>query len=275
MKMRPVFFKLSFYLLVSLLFLFPPKTLAQFRSLNLAFTLPISDKANPGDIVSLTGKEGTLEPAAVEYDQKMFGVVVESPAFVVRTLDTHPVARSGVSFVNITTLGGPIKIGDFITSSAVNGHGQKADNFGGFMLGVALSDFDEKDGENYDFQDKKIKKGQIKVEVGIGPASPTLLKSSGGLFGTFKQLLSALAFNIRTSKQTEKIIRYIMAAMVAVIVIFINFNTFGKNITKGIEAIGRNPLAKMSIESMIIVNVVLIALVSIGGIVLSLAILSL
>ncbi|OGG03430.1 hypothetical protein A2W14_05320 [Candidatus Gottesmanbacteria bacterium RBG_16_37_8] len=263
-------------LLWILIALTSPSTIyAQFRTLNIAVTHPISDEAKPGDIVSLTGKDGLLEPSVVVYDQKMFGAVVDSPAFVIRTLNTYPVARSGVAYINVTTLGGPIEIGDFITSSPIKGHAQKADNLGGYMLGIALSKFTEKDGQPFDYQKQKIAKGQIKVEVGIGPASPTLQKAAGGLFGTFKQLLSALIYNIKTSKQAEKIIRYIIAALVAVIVVWINFNAFGKNITKGIEAIGRNPLAKMSIESMIIVNVVLIALVSIGGIILSLAILSL
>jgi len=46
-------------------------------------------------------------------------------------------------------------------------------------------------------------------------------------------------------------------------------------VTKGIESIGRNPLAKTTIQTMIIINVVLIGLVSLGGIILSLTILAL
>lgn len=267
---------LALTVILALVFLFlPTSAMAEIRTLNIAVTHPISDTAKPGDIVSLTGKDGLLEPSVETYDQKMFGVVVDSPAFVIRTLDTYPVARSGTAYVNVTTLGGPIEIGDFITSSPVKGKGQKADNTGGYMLGVALETFDEKKGKEETYEKETIYSGQIKVEVGIGPASPTLMKAAGGLFGTFQQLVTALLYNIRTSKQVEKIIRYIMAALVAIIVVYINFNTFGKNITKGIEAIGRNPLAKMSIQSMIIANVVLIALISIGGIILSLAILSL
>ena len=261
--------------ITSLLLLSPEKSYSQFRTLDIAVTHKISDKSKPGDIVSLTGKDGELEPSKVAYDQKMFAVVVQFPAFVIRTIDTNPVSRTGVSLVNVTTLGGPIQIGDFITSSPIPGHGQKAENLGGYMLGIALEDFTEKKGTPMDYEKGKVYKGQMKVEIGIGPASPTLIKASGGLFGTLKQVASALTYNLLINKDNEKIIRYFIAALVAVIVIFINFNTFGKNITKGIEAIGRNPLAKVSIQSMIVANVILIALVSLGGIVLSLAIISL
>ena len=113
------------------------------------------------------------------------------------------------------------------------------------------------------------------TSVGIGPASPALIKAAGGLFGTLKFLLSSLAFNIRTGEQAEKIIRVIIAAIIVLVTVLINFYTFGRNITKGIESIGRNPLARVSIQSMIILNIILIAVVSIGGIILSLVIISL
>ncbi|KKS95864.1 MAG: hypothetical protein UV73_C0013G0009 [Candidatus Gottesmanbacteria bacterium GW2011_GWA2_43_14] len=258
-----------------LFFSWPQEIFSQAGNLDIAITRPVDGSAKPGDILSLTGQNANLAPASVSFDEKMFGVLVEDPAFLIKTATGSPVARTGIVNVNISTLGGPIKAGDYITSSPLKGHGQKADNLGGYMLGVALQDFDEKNGTKENFENQAIAKGQIKTEIGIGPASPTLIKASGGLLGTLKQISQALMFNIKTSRNAEKIIRYVIAGLVAVIVIFINFNTFGKNINKGIEAIGRNPLAKVSIQSMIVINVILIAIVSIGGIVLSLAILSL
>lgn len=249
------------------------------EQMNVAITHNFGEKdILPGDIVSISSDStlsGVLVRSKIPYDDKMFGLVVQSSAIVLRTNSNFPIARSGKAAVNVTTLGGPIAAGDYITSSAIAGKGQKASDMSGFVLGVALGSFTDKDGTEMEFEKKKIRIGQIRVEVGIGPASPVSVKAAGGLFGTLRQLMSALIYNIQTSKQLDKIIRYIIAALVAGITIFLNFRTFGKNITKGIEAIGRNPLAKISIQSMIIVNVILIAIISIGGIILSLAILSL
>lgn len=264
-----------FLFLIILIFVPARPAIAQFRSLDIAVTHSLSDTAKPGDIVSIAAESGILEPAKIAYDDKMFGVVVETPAFVIKTADSLPVSRTGVAIVNVSTLAGNINPGDFITSSSIPGHGQKADNLGSYMLGIALEKFDQGTGTETDFANRKIYIGQMRVEIGIGPASPVLIKASGGLLGTVKQIAASLLYNISVSRNFEKIIRYIVAALVSVVVIFINFNTFGKNITKGIEGIGRNPLAKFSIQSMIVVNVVLIAIVTLGGIILSLAILSL
>ena len=86
---------------------------------------------------------------------------------------------------------------------------------------------------------------------------------------------SSFLSNIATSRQAEKIFRYFLAASVAIISILVSLFFFGKNVTKGIEMIGRNPLAKVPIQSMILVNVLIIAVIALGGIILSLIILSL
>lgn len=249
---------------------------AQTPQFNISNTLPIKDaEAVDGDIVSLAQENETLVRTAVAYDEKTYGVLVAVPVMVYRTAPGLAVARSGDALVNITTLGGPIEVGDYITSSPIPGKGQKATELTGYMVGVALTSFDGSTGAALDWQGNKVQSGKIKLAVGIGPASPVLIKAVGGPLGTLRQMAVALLYNIRTSKQFERIIRYIIAALVAISTIFINFRTFGRNITKGIEAIGRNPLAKVAIQSMIVVNVILIAIVSLGGITLALAILSL
>ncbi len=243
---------------------------------NVAATLRISDdKVVDGDILSLTKENESLERSKIPYDEKLYGVAVANPMMVFRTRDSLPVVRSGEAEVNITTLSGTIAIGDFITSSPIEGKGQKATDMTGYVVGVALANFTEADGTPLDFDNKRIYQGKVRVSVGIGPASPVKVQAAGGIFGTFKFLVSSLLYNIQTSKEAAKIIRYILAALVAVVTIFVNLFTFGKNVTKGIESIGRNPLARVSIQSMIILNIVLIALVSIGGIALSLVIISL
>jgi F0F1-type ATP synthase membrane subunit c/vacuolar-type H+-ATPase subunit K len=269
-----VFFFIGFFITCLLV---APSVVAQAPVFHIALTYTIDDKdAAAGDIMSLeNNKEGTLVRAKTYGDEAMYGVLVADPIAVYRTNKNIPLIRDGTALVNVTTLGGAIKPGDFITSSPVAGKGQKAEDIAGYMLGVALSGFDGKGGKEVTVEGKKYQSGQIRAAIGIGPASPVLVKAGGGFLGTLKQLSTAFLYNIRTSKQTERIIRYILAALIAIIAIIVSFRTFGGNVTKGIEAIGRNPLAKMSIQSMIVVNVVLIFTVCLGGILLSLAIISL
>lgn len=240
-------------------------------------THTVKDKAaEDGDIVSLTDEKDILALTSVSYDEKMWGVVDLHPVVVVRNvgMDT-PIVRIGETMVNVTTINGPIHIGDYVTSSEIPGKGQKATDSTGYVLGVAMENFTEADGKIIDALGKEVSVGKIKVSVGIGPTTPFIQKVSGGFLGGLQYTSSLFIYALATSKQTEKIIRYILAILVAITSLSISFRSFGRNVTKGIESIGRNPLAKGSIQSMIIVNVVLIALVSIGGIVLSLIIISL
>ena len=267
------------FLLTTAYVLFPQPIAAQTdetRTYNIAQTLTIEDtEAVDGDIMMLTEKDETIARAKVPYDERMHGVLVASPVMVYRTNDAIPVTRSGNVFVNVTTLNGPIKPGDYITSSEIPGKGMRATELTGYMVGVALTSFDGTGGQSINQNGAQVSLGRVKVAVGIGPAAPAIIRATGGIMGTLRQIITAFVYNIRTSKQFERLIRYIIAALVAVATIYINFRTFGRNITKGIEAIGRNPLAKVPIQSMIVVNVALIGFVSIGGIVLALAILSL
>lgn len=246
------------------------------RQFNIAHTLAILDpEAADGDIVSLTGTDQTLERSKVSYDERMYGVLVANPVMVYRTLDSLPVTRTGEAYINVTTISGPIAVGDYITSSPIPGKGQKAPEISGYMVGVSLMAFDGSSGQPVEHEGKSYQMGKIKIAVGIGPASPVVIKAAGGVLGTLKQIIAAVLFNISVSKDLEKILRYIIAAAVATAITYTGYRAFGVNITKGIEAIGRNPLAKVTIQSMIIVNVVMLLLVSLGGILLSLAIVSL
>jgi hypothetical protein len=242
----------------------------------IANTVTIADtEAVDGDVMSLD-KDANLTRSVTVSDDKMYGVLVAEPQIVYRTNDAIPVVRNGTAFVNVTTAGGVIAIGDYITTSSLAGKGMKAPDTSGYMLGAALAPFDGKEGGTPVTVDgKQVLQGKVLVAIGIGPSSPILFKAGGGIMGTIKQIVNAVMYNIGTSKQFERLSRIILAALIALLVIYISFRTFGKNVTKGIEAIGRNPLAKSSIQAMIIMNVILILVVSIGGIILALVIVSL
>src|SRR3989338_7264064 len=273
--------KVLFLSLVFWVWLLTPKPiLAQVPDFAIATTYSIPEKdlkeIEDGDILSITAKENILERTADPYDEKMFGVYVTNPQIVFRKAGNNlPVARVGEVDVNVTTLSGPIVRGEFITSSKIAGKGQKASLAEGYLLVIALSDFSEKDGTELKIENKSYRQGKIKVATRIGPSSLSAINTSGGFLGTAIQVGLSFFSLVSANKKAEKIFRYIMSALVAIISILGGIYFFGRNVTKGIESIGRNPLARATIQTMIIINVVLIGLVSLGGIVLALTILAL
>ncbi len=250
---------------------------AQGVQFNIARTITIEDKAAiDGDIVSLSPKVESLVRSTKSFDERMYGVLNVEPMMVYRTLTTLPVAKQGEVMMNVTTLGGAITVGDYVTSSEISGKGQKAEGLAGYMVGVAMGNFDGKGATaSADFKGKKYPMGRVKVNVGIGPASPVITKAAGGILGTLRQLATAIMFNISASKQAERIVRYILAVLIAVIIIYVSYKTFGANVTKGMEAIGRNPLAKGSIQAMITMNIILLVISVIAGVALSMIVISL
>ena len=250
---------------------------AQLPDFSIATSYTIKDQGlEDGDIVSLNKNNSTLTRSSTAYDEAMHGIYVKNPKLVYYSPgNDFPIARSGEVDVNVTTLNGEIQIGEFVSSSEIPGKGQKATEFTGYMLGVALSPLTATDGSDFIYKNKSLRQGQIKVAVGIGPASPSVIKASGGLFGTIRFLGSSLFYNIANSKTAERAIRIFLAVAIAVSSIALSIHFYGKNVTQGIESIGRNPLAKRTIQSMIILNIILISSIAIGGIIIALVIISL
>lgn len=262
-------------LLAILALAIPTASHAQQQDFGIGMTYPIGDPAAvTGDIVRLAPDGLALLLSKDAYDDRMHGVLVQNPAMVFRSTDDIPVVRTGNALVNVTNLNGPIKAGDYVTSSEIAGKGMRAEELSGYVIGIALEPFTGEGGTEINYLGKNFRTRAILVAIGIGPATP-VLRAGGGLLGTFRQLASAFLFNFRVSRQFERVMRLILAAIIAIVTIWITFSRFGKNVTRGIEAIGRNPLAKASIQSMIIINGILIGVVGVAGILLALAVLTL
>lgn len=271
-------YKITLFGIVGLLFFHSLSPIfAQLPDFSIATTYKVEEKeVKDGDIMSISSEKELLVRSDKAYDERMFGVYVEHPKLVYRSPDTNlPLVRQGEVDVNVTDFNGDIVRGDYVTSSPLPGFGQKATEVSGYILGVALESFDKEKAAEIEYQNKKYLANRVRVSIGIGPASPVIFNAPGGLFGTLRNISGSFFYTISTSKRAERIFRYALATLVAVLTLYISFHTFGKNITQGIESIGRNPLAKSTIQSMIVVNIVLIAVVTLGGIILSLVIISL
>lgn len=252
--------------------LYASPTYAQNQGLEATSVYTVPDnEANEGDIVTAT--ENGLTRAQKSFDNKIFGVIVDQPILVYRNSDIKgkPVVRSGVATVNVTTLNGSIQYGDYITSSSIAGKGQKALE-SGYVLGIAMGNFDGSGAETVNGPNGKIALGKVAVAIRIEYAELTNPRFAGRLFGFIS---SSFLENIQDPKKLGEIIRYIAAGLVVLLSFTFGFLTFSRSIAKGIEAIGRNPLAKSAIQISILMNIFLLVLTGIIGIIASILIIRL
>lgn len=223
-----------------------------------SFTI-VDSEAVDGDI--LVNSANGLARTKIPYDSNIFGVLTDKPSVVFRTADvgTKPVVRGGVAKVNVIGSNGVVAKGDYVTSSETLGKAMKVTR-SGYVLGVAL--------ESASGQDEQ----KISVAIRIEYVELTTTRNANRLF----ELLGAsFLANVKDPEKFGTIVRYILAGFILLGSLTFGFVTFSRAIPKGIEAIGRNPLAKNTIYFSMALNVGLIAIVGILGIVGSLLILRL
>lgn len=248
-------------------------TFAQTSGIELTSVYTITDKeAVEGDIM-VVSDQGMVR-ASKGFDNKMFGILEQNPILVFRNSDTpngQPVVRTGVVDVNVTTLGGNIKYGDYITSSQIAGKATKAAQ-SGYVLGIALANFDGTNAPTVTGPAGPVASGKIPVALRIEYAELTNPRFAGELFGFVG---SSFLENVRDPKQLGTIVRYLAAGLVILLSFTFAFLTFSRSIAKSVEALGRNPLAKSAIQLSMIINIVLLVITGVIGIVASILIIRL
>lgn len=251
--------------------LLPPTSAQEPQGIEVTSVYEVPDKdAAEGDIVKVT--DTGLIRTTIGFDNKMFGVISDQPLLVYRSeTKGKPIIRSGTAQVNVTTLNGPIKYGDYITSSSVAGKGQKALE-SGYTLGIALGSFTGEGARQIDGPRGKVASGKIPVAIRIEYTELTNPRFVGRLFGFIG---TAFLENVSDPKKFGDIIRFIAAALVVLLSFTFGFLTFSRSIVKSIEAIGRNPLAKSTIQLSMIINIILLVVTGIIGIVASILIIRL
>lgn len=252
-------------------FSFLASVFAQDKAVEVTSIYEVSDaEATQGDILVATDK--SLVRASKSFDNKMFGVLQEQPVVVYRSGSSgKPVIRSGVAEVNVTTLNGPIKYGEYVTSSSISGKGQKATE-SGYVLGIALAAFEATQGAQIDGPSGKIASGKLLVAIRVEYAELTNPRFAGRLFGFIG---NSFLENVKDPKQLGNLIRFIAAGLVVLLSFTFGFLTFSRSIAKSVEALGRNPLAKNAIQLSIVINIILLVVTGVIGIVASILIIKL
>ena len=166
--------------------------------------------------------------------------------------------------VNVTTINGPIVAGDYITSSTLVGKGEKSTRASDRVIGVALESFPPT-GATVD-SGQTTYSGMIRVLLSVGarPANTGGVMGAGGVSGG-----SATGINTPLAN----VLKYALATLVVMGSIFVAFRTFGASLRNSIVSVGRNPLAKPAIQSMVVINTVLVIVVTAVGLFIGLMIL--
>lgn len=229
---------------------------AQLSSYNIARYVEVKDtNVEIGSIIA-QNPNGSFTKSKKAYDTQAKGVVVANPAIYVKSDDVNEkfaLANAGYAKVLVNTSNGAIKRGDMLRTSTTQGVAVRADK-SGFVVGTSLQDYSNKN---------KTQSTLINAEINIhfAPSPSTVGSSLSDIFN-----LSALA----SYEQPLIVFKYVVAAIITLLSLVLGFFYFGRIASRGIEALGRNPLASRSIQFGIVMNVIITCVIIGVGILVSL-----
>lgn len=230
-------------------FLNTPLTLAQVNSLDLGISLPITGDANDGDIIC--GYDSGLSRCNTEYDPTMYGVVASNPALEIADEEfdnARTIVTNGVVDVRISSVNGNVQEGNYVSSSSNPGVAQLATR-NGYVLGVALEDFSSDNPDDI---------GTIQIALNIHAQS--------GLSTARSDLLQALRTGLAVPLlEPLDTFRYLLAIIMIIIAFALGLIYFGRSSRAGIEAVGRNPLARKTIQFTVFLNIMLTLVIVLVG----------
>ena len=207
-----------------------------------------------GTIVQLTGKDANRVKVATQAElQNMFGVTVDRNTLPV-TLSSGQlenetfVAVSGTYNVLVSTQGGSIAVGDYVTLSSVNGVAMKAGTEEKTVFGRANKPFDGK-GVTLGTTTLKDETGKTTQTVTLGTIPVTIdIKRNPNEKSTkvnvpepLQRIGQAIA-----EKEVSAIRIYLSMAITAVSLIAAIIVLYS-GVRNGVISIGRNPMSKKSI----------------------------
>ncbi len=229
---------------------------AQLFSYSIARYVEVKDSIVPDGSVVSQDADGVYTLTRRAYDAQVRGIIVNDPAIYVKSDNPrkkYAIVGSGEANVRVSTAEGPIQKGDLLRSSTVPGVLVRAAK-SGFVVGVAMQSYTEPNSKTV---------GTIRATLDIHYA-PSVSSIGSALTDIFS--LSALA----TYEQPLIVFKYVIAAIITLASFVFGFLYFGRIASRGVEALGRNPLASRSIQFGIVMNVLITFAIIAVGIVVSL-----
>lgn len=233
---------------------------AQVDSSGVAIAVPIADDvASNSDVIC--SQDNILTRCTVEFSPDMYGVITTNASSVIEDDEienAQPILRNGIATVKVSSVNGNIDSGDFVTSSERAGIAQLADR-NGFVLGIALEGYSSDNTEEV---------GTIQVALDISTAA--------GLSGAGSNLFRILRQGVESTYLTPvEALRYLLAVIIILIAFTLGLVYFGRVSQTGVEAIGRNPLAKRMIQFNVVLHILLTLVIVLAGLVIAYLILAL
>jgi hypothetical protein len=189
------------------------------------------------------------------------------------------VVRTGTVLVNVTSRSGElIEAGDLIALSNLPGKGQKyvRDMDTNTIIGVALESLKPTTLYTYADSSKNVYGGLLTVELATGSELvSSLIAQLNDNKGTGIELGNSTEYYTGYEKFFVTSVQYLTAIALFATAMFFGYSTYQKYIVTGLQSIGRNPLAKATINRMMLYNIAFITIISLSAIILSIYVLSL
>jgi F0F1-type ATP synthase membrane subunit c/vacuolar-type H+-ATPase subunit K len=259
-------YRIFAYILFGLVVLSTPlQVVAQIQSKDVSYGVAQivkikGENIQPAMIVG-TSKDG-FYLTEKDFDENIYGVVAQIPAITFIDTDDyknkHQVITSGNAILTVTASNGPIAEGDPITSSDKRGLGMKASR-PGMIIGTALEAFNP---------DDLSRTGKINIKVEVRYFSYT--ETNESILDVFKISLFTAA-----NEQPPVFFKYFTSGFIVIGSILLGFYYFGKVAAKGVDALGRNPMASRMIQFGIIINVIITVATIGSGLIIAIIILRL
>jgi len=225
-------------------------SLAQVTSSGFAVSIPVIEAQIEGGDVICSYEEGFAR-CINQYDTAVYGVVADNVTVSIEDPElenSRLVLTSGIVTIKISGKGGDITEGDLITTSKTAGVGEKAKR-NGYVIGSAIESYSSENEDDI---------GRIQIAINIHPAAG-LTSPGSNLLQFIRQGLAVPLFEPLAS------LRYLLAVLMVLISFTLGMIYFGRSSRAGIEAVGRNPLARRVIQFTVLLNVVLtVAIVMVG-----------
>lgn len=227
-------------------------------------------EAVPGDLVVFDAVLGAFR-RTLSGDSGEFGVVAADAHLLFRTSATAtPIVQHGTTLLNVSTLAGAIALGDALTLSPIPGKAMRVavDDTRALRLAVAREPFAPTlpnavgGGE-----ESSVAIGAIIVALADqGVDAGAAAEKGEGVSGEPEPFFSVEPLRFAT------LVRFITAALVTAATVLFAYRMYEKNLLAGITSIGRNPLAKTSIQVMMGANIALVTFVAAAGLAVSILI---
>jgi hypothetical protein len=206
-----------------------------------------------GSLVSLDPKSsGSVLVTDLNNTANLFGVVVPPSSASISLSGAGSgqvqVVTSGTASVFVSTAGGDIKVGDYISVSPIAGVGQKVSDSGSKVVGTAQTDFNgsgegvtKRSIEDSSGKKKEVAIGQIPVVIAVSTFTSTDGKQNYVVPSWLQNLSNTLA-----GKDVSPI-RIIIAGIVLLVALASVTVLLYAAVRNSIISIGRNPLSKSSV----------------------------